>query len=235
MPYRRLPNTDQARVRALNAAVNKGDRSDIRQLPFTLHVLSESRNFLKRFEVAHSYYTNCYEAQVNESGKHQANVKIARLYLSHFIQVLHMCIARGEIKAEVKRFYGIAIDVTTLPDLTSEANMVEWSKKIVEGEQKRVAMGGVPIYNPTIARVKVHCDLFIQSYEKQKALQALTNKSLEELSAMRSRADELILSIWNCVEEKFQNISVAEERLTKCREYGLIYYYRTGERQPQLF
>ena len=235
MPYRRLPNTDQARVRALKAAVSKGDKSDIRQLPFTIHMLSESRNFLKRFEVAHGYYTKCYENQVSESGKHQANVKIARLYLSHFIQVLHMCIARGEIKSDTKRYYGIAIDVTTLPDLTSEASMVEWSKKIVDGEKKRISMGGVPIYNPTIARVKVHCDLFIESYEKQKALQALTNKSLEALSALRERADELILNIWNSVEEKFQEISVAEDRLTRCREYGLIYYYRTGEKQPQLF
>lgn len=235
MPYRRLPNTDQARVRALKAAVSKGDKSDIRQLPFTIHMLSESRNFLKRFEVAHGYYTKCYENQVSESGKHQANVKIARLYLSHFIQVLHMCIARGEIKSDTKRYYGIAIDVTTLPDLTSEASMVEWSKKIVDGEKKRISMGGVPIYNPTIARVKVHCDLFIESYEKQKALQALTNKSLEALSALRERADELILNIWNSVEEKFQEISTAEDRLTRCREYGLIYYYRTGEKQPQLF
>ena len=140
-------------------------------------------------------YTKCYENQVSESGKHQANVKIARLYLSHFIQVLHMCIARGEIKSDTKRYYGIAIDVTTLPDLTSEASMVEWSKKSVDGEKKRISMGGVPIYNPTIARVKVHCDLFIESYEKQKALQALTNKSLEALSALRERADELILNI----------------------------------------
>ena len=235
MPYRRLPNTDQARVRALKAAVSKGDKSDIRQLPFTIHMLSESRNFLKRFEVAHGYYTKCYENQVSESGKHQANVKIARLYLSHFIQVLHMCIARGEIKSDTKRYYGIAIDVTTLPDLTSEASMVEWSKKIVDGEKKRISMGGVPIYNPTIDRVKVNCELVIESYERKKELQALTNKSLEALSALRERADELILNIWNSVEEKFQEISTAEDRLTRCREYGLIYYYRTGEKQPQLF
>ena len=75
MPYRRLPNTDQARVRALKAAVVKGDNSNIRQLPFSINTLSEARNFLKRFEIAHNYYTKCYEAQVAESGKHQANVK----------------------------------------------------------------------------------------------------------------------------------------------------------------
>ena len=70
---------------------------------------------------------------MHEIGKKKANVTIARLYWSLFIQLLHMCIASGEIKSDTKRYYAIAIDVTTLPDLTSEASMVEWSKKIVDG------------------------------------------------------------------------------------------------------
>lgn len=73
--------------------------------------------------------------------------------------------------------------------------MVDWGKKIIEGERRRTSQGGVPIYNPTIAKVKVHYDIFVDSYEKQRALQALTNRSLEELSSMRARADELILDI----------------------------------------
>ena len=104
--------------------------------------------------------------------------------------------------------------------------MVDWGKRIIEGERRRTSQGGVPIYNPTIAKVKVHYDIFVDSYEKQRALQALTNRSLEELSSMRARADELILDIWNQVEEKFQNVFPNEARLDKCRDYGLIYYYR---------
>ena len=111
--------------------------------------------------------------------------------------------------------------------------MVDWGKKIIEGERRRTSQGGVPIYNPTIAKVKVHYDIFVDSYEKQRALQALTNRSLEELSSMRARADELILDIWNQVEEKFQNVFPNEARLDKCRDYGLIYYYRTGEKQSE--
>lgn len=235
MPYRRLPNTDQARVRALKAAVTKGDNSNIKQLPFSINTLSEARNFLRRFETAHTYYAKCYESQVNESAKHQANVKMSRLYISHFIQVLHMCIARGEIKVDFKRFYGLPLDVSNLPDLTSELSMIDWGRRIVDGEKNRISQGGIPIYNPTIAKVKVHYDLFLESHERQKALQGLTNKSLDELSALRARADELILEIWNCVEAKYQDIEVSHDRLNKCREFGLIYYYRTGERQPQLF
>ena len=36
MPYRRLPNTDQARIRALKAAVGKGDVYNVSELAITL-------------------------------------------------------------------------------------------------------------------------------------------------------------------------------------------------------
>ena len=43
MPYRRLPNTDQARVRALKAAVEKGEMYNVRDLAITLKTLFEAR------------------------------------------------------------------------------------------------------------------------------------------------------------------------------------------------
>ncbi|MBX9190192.1 hypothetical protein HCG69_19310 [Bacteroides sp. K03] len=233
MPYRRLPNTDQARIRALKSAVGKGDVYNVSELAISLNTLSEARNFLSKFEVAHNYYIQCYNNQVKESPKHQSNVKTARLYISHFIQVLNLSVLRSEVKPIHKKIYCLPVDNYNVPDLTSEVAMVEWGKRIIEGERKRTSQGGVPIYNPTIAKVKVHYDIFVDSYERQKALQVLTNRSLEGLAAMRTRADELILDIWNQVEEKFRNISPNELRLDRCRDYGVIYYYRTGEKQPE--
>ena len=217
----------------LKSAVGKGDVYNVNELAISLNTLSEARNFLSKFEIAHNYYAQCYDNQVKESPKHQSNVKTARLYISHFIQVLNLSVLRSEVKPIHKKLYCLPIDNYNVPDLTSEAAMVEWGKRIIEGERKRTSQGGVPIYNPTIAKVKVHYDIFVDSYERQKALQVLTNRSLEGLATMRTRADELILDIWNQVEEKFRNISPNELRLDKCRDYGVIYYYRTGEKRPE--
>ena len=105
-------------------------------------------------------------------------MKTARLYISHFIQVLNLAVLRDEIKTwRIKNIYGLP-EANVVPDLLSEAALVEWGKKIIEGEQQRTAQGGIPIYNPTIARVKVHYDIFLDSYERQKNYQALTNRSL---------------------------------------------------------
>ena len=69
MPYRRLPNTDQARVRALKAAVEKGDVYNVRDLAISLKTLFEARNFLLKFEAAQIYYTQCYDSQSQASGE----------------------------------------------------------------------------------------------------------------------------------------------------------------------
>ena len=231
MPYRRLPNTDQARIRALKVAINKGCGVNVREIPFSLNVLSEARNFLQRFEVAHRYYTNCYEDQIKGSGKHQNNAKMARMYITHFIQVLNMAVMRSEIHASKKELYDLPVDSYNLPDLNTDALLAEWGAKIIEGERKRTAAGGVPIYNPTIAKVKVHYDIFMTTYEKQKALQTLTAKSLHALNQMRAKADELILHIWTELEGKYADVLPNDQRLAKCREFGVIYYYRTGEKR----
>ncbi len=158
---------------------------------------------------------------------------MARLYVSHFIQVLNLAVIRSEVRAVHKAYYGLPGDSTNVPDLSTETALVEWGRKIIDGEAKRTSQGGIPIYNPTIAKVRVHYDIFTDSYDRQKNLQALTARSLESLSAMRTTADELILDIWNQVEKKFEDVSPNEKRLDLCRDYGLIYYYRTGEKRKE--
>ena len=230
MPYRRLPNTDQARIRALKAAIVKGRSfGDAETSVVSLKTWTDSRNFLQNFEAAHNYYVQCYSEQSKASSKHQANVKMARLYVSHFIQVLNLAILRDEIKPKLKKLYGLP-EANIVPDLLSESSLIEWGRKVIDGEQLRISQGGVPIYNPTIARVKVYYDIFLDSYEQQKGYQAKTAHSLERLASLRGKADELILDIWNQVEHYFSDVTPNTLRLDKCRDYGLIYYYRPTEK-----
>ncbi|MDE6347780.1 MAG: hypothetical protein K2L60_03765, partial [Bacteroides sp.] len=216
MPYRRLPNTDQARIRALKAVVVKGDLYNIYDLAVSLKALTDARNFLIRFEAAQAYYADCFERQARAGRKHQAHVKMARLYISHFIQVLNLAVIRSEVRVAHKEYYGLEVKNHTVPDLSSESALAEWGRKIVDGESKRITQGGIPIYNPTIAKVRVHYDIFMDSYEKQKNLQSLTARSLDVLASMRAEADRLILDLWNQIEKKFEEVTPNEKRLDLC-------------------
>lgn len=227
MPYRRLPNTDQARIKSLRMLLEKeGDYPSV----VSFSALSKAQKFLPRFEMAHAYYRQCFENQSKSGKKFQLLAKNARMYVSHFIQVLQLAIIRSEIKEECKAVYKLPMEGSGVPDLSSDTAVLEWGKNIIAGENERLRHGGIPIYNPTIAKVAVHYDLFKDAYETQKNLQLITSRSLEKLASMRGQADEIILDIWNQVEARFGNLP-AGSRLDKCREYGLIYYYRTGEKK----
>lgn len=231
MPYRRLPNTDQARIRAMEKLLEKVGMISVSEMAVSLNTISKIRGLLNRFRRLSEYYKDCFDNQSKASRKHQEDTKLARLYISHFIQVLNLAALRMEIKPAQKNYYGLQPNVHNVPDLISEAALMEWGEKIIVGEMKRTSEGGIPIYNPTIAKVKVRYDIFVESNERQKNLQRLTAESLEDVTLMRPQVDELILDAWNQIEDYYKDMPDVDKRLDLCREYGIVYYYRAGEKK----
>lgn len=231
MPYRRLPNTDQARIRAMEKLLEKVGMISVSEMAVSLNTISKIRGLLNRFRRLSEYYKACFDNQSKASRKHQENTKLARLYISHFIQVLNLAALRMEIKPAQKNYYGLQPNVHNVPDLISETALMEWGEKIIVGEMKRTSEGGIPIYNPTIAKVKVRYDIFVESNERQKNLQRLTAESLEDVTLMRPQVDELILDAWNQIEDYYKDMPDVDKRLDLCREYGIVYYYRAGEKK----
>ncbi len=228
MPYRRLPNTDSARIRALKIAYQKGKNTHPQELAFSQATFSKVELFIHSYEKAIAHYKAAYDTQVERSRDYQQLVKKARLYLSHFIQVVNMAIARGELPATVREMYGMDIDESKLPTLNTEKDLIDWGKKIIEGEMQRTRKGMSPITNPTIAVVKVRYDQFLEAHNYQKVLQQNTQRMLSQLNDLRVKADEIILNIWNEVEEHFKDLP-DDERREKAAEYGVVYVYRKNE------
>ena len=154
------------------------------------------------------------------------------MYVVHFLQVFSMAVMRGEIARAKRAYYGLAVEDDSLPTITLESAVLEWSKKIVEGERKRQGEGGVPIYNPTMGRVSVACDLFKDMYDKQQRLQQNTAEALQRVAAMRAQCDEIILAVWQEIEAAFASFE-GEERLAKCAKYGIIYYTRRNRKKKE--
>ena len=230
MPYRRLPNTDQARLRALRTAILQADKLSYGDQVVVYKTIHEAKTYLSSFEKQLSQYQQTLESQISANKRYQQIVHNARLYLSHFIQVFNLSVIRGDIKKEHKLFYQLDPNVHTVPDLSTEAALIHWGKCIIDGENERLRNGGLPIYNPTIAKVKVHYEVFKEYKSTQKLHQSSTNRIWEELVSMRAKGDEIILDIWNQVEAKYKD-EKPYSRLMKCQSYGLIYYYRKGEKE----
>jgi hypothetical protein len=227
MPYRRLPNTDNARIKALKTAIQKHN-SIFGQGVITLNI-HKLELMLRNFEGAQIRYKDSLEVQASANMKFQKLIKNARLYVSHFIQVFNFCVIRSEIKKETKRFYGIDPDNFTVPDLTGNNSLLYWGENIIKGEQARIAQGGAPIYNPSIARVKVVFSQFKDAYFAQKTYQNTTARLQESLSQQREDIDDTLAVLWNQIEGAFANLP-AKERMERCKEYGVVYYLRKEEK-----
>lgn len=228
MPYRRLPNTDQARVRALKAALEISRKVNSFDLAFSFSLLQRLEAFLPHYELAIKNQRQAFSQQSIKSKEYNEKLRKARLYVSHFIQVLNFTIIRGELKPEVREFYGLKKGSKSAPSLLQDVSVIEWGEKMIKGEQERTRMGGNPIYCPSIALVRVNCENFKQAFNFQKTLQNNTHRFSEKVAEYRSEADQLILSIWNEVEAKFNDFS-DEIRREKCAQYGIVYVWRKGE------
>ena len=230
MPYRRLPNTHVARLRALKIAVDKALSLDFHDRAIQPATFEQARSMVKQYETLLVQYQDSYAARTTANKIYMNNLQKARMYISHFIQVLNLSVIRGEIKKEQKLLYGLDPHQHIVPDLSTEEYLLEWGKKIIEGEQKRMANGGFPIYNPAINKVKVHYDIFCEHQRQHAFHMQNTERVHGDLEPLRAQADEIILNIWNLVEDYYKD-QLPYAKMMKCQLYGVIYYYRKGERK----
>jgi hypothetical protein len=228
MPYRRLPNTDTSRIKAMKTALEKGKELPPNKLAFSSKTIVNLQNFLPLFEHNFQLYRNALASQNKKSKDYNDTLKKARIYLTHFIRVMNMAIFRGDLPAETRAFYGLATDESTVPSLTSENELMNWGRRIIEGEEFRIKKGGSPITNPTIAVVKVRFENFFEAWTYHNTLAKRTVDYTEKNCRLRKEADEIILQLWNEIENT-HNALPEEIRKTLSEEYGLVYFYRKGE------
>ncbi len=228
MPYRRLPNTDAARIKAMKTALAKGRELPPNKLAFSSKTFVRLQKFIPLYENNIQLYRQTTAAQNKKSRDYYEIIKKARVYLTHFIRVMNMAVVRGELPAETRAFYGLATDDSTVPPLNSESELLSWGRRIIEGEEFRIRKGGSPITNPTIAVVKVRFEKFIEAWTFHNTLAKRTNDYIEKNNTYRKEADEIILQLWNEIEDFC--IALPEDiRMNECEEYGMVYFYRKNE------
>ncbi len=228
MPYRRLPNTDQARLRALKTAVQRAAESDFTEQVLPYRLTTEAENCLLKYENTVSQYVANFDSKVDANKKYKKIVQNTRMYISHFIQVLNFAVLRGEIKKEQKRLYHLSENSYVLPDLSTEDDLLLWGKNIIEGETARMGEGGIPINCPAVNKLKVHYDMFKESQMNQSMHRMSAIRLAENIDKLREDADRIILQIWNTVENHYSR-RLPYDRMRSCENYGLKFYYRPHE------
>ncbi len=231
MPYRRLPNTDVARLKALKAAIDKAAQLELSMLAFDSRYIHPLRNFHQELESYKYQQTQSWRKLVDQNKQFQLIIEKTRLYLTHFIQVLNMSIAREELTPETRKYYGLDPSDQKIPKMISNEDLFNSGKQIIEGETKRIRTGGTPLMNPTIGKVKVWYDKFKDLYHSQQIANKTYQRVNQQLIDARRKSDALIPIIWNEIEEHYSDHPDDEKR-NLCEEYGIVYVFRKNEKVP---
>ena len=233
MPYRRLPNTDSARYKALQKALQKGKELPPFKLAFSQSTYQKIISFLPLYEKTMLRLKGAMQVQAERNLDYLPHVKKVKMYISHFIQVVNMAIQRCELPLSILEDYKLSEYGCKVPPMNSEDEICNLGRNLIERETARIRKGLPPVTNPTIALVKVWYEKFLDAYQDQKNLQLSTCRAQKELAGIRPQADEIILHIWNEVENSFKDLPDDLKR-EKASEYGLIYVYRKTELPSQM-
>ncbi len=231
MPYRRLPNTDNARLKALHAAFRKGKDLPPFKLAFSQGTFSKIQSLISSYEHALSENKTSYNLQIDKNKDYHKHARKARLYVSHFIQVINLAIVRGDLPASTRSYFGMDEDEKKLPSLQTDEELLEWGHKLIEGEKERRNASLTAITNPSIAVVKVFFDRFLEVYNMQNSLKKRSQRAQTDINEKRAAVDSVIQQLWNEVEETFKDLP-EELRREKAAEYGVVYVYRKNEIGP---
>lgn len=228
MPYRRLPNTDSARLKSIKAAYEKGKELPPFKLAFSANSFRNMQKVLPQFESAIYEHKNSLNIQAEKNKEYQRRLKKVRIYISHFIQVVNLAIVRGDLLPDTRNYFGLEEEEKKVPNLITEEDVIHWGQKLIEGEQKRRNMGMNPITNPTIAVLKVHFDKFLEYHNYQQSLKNRSMRAQDQLNEKRAKVDSVIQQLWNEVESTFSELP-EELRREKATDYGLVYVFRKNE------
>jgi hypothetical protein len=228
MPYRRLPTTDKARTRALDAALQKAAFKN-GKVAISSKTIEELQTVKSKFENMLRHYEMNIQIQAEKNHEYKAAMDKARMYVSHFIQVLYLTSERGEINGGIK-YYGLDDFDGKVPPLNTEEEILYWGQKVVEGEQKRIQSGGSAIYNPSIALVRIKVEEFKDAAIFQNNLKRNTTRTYNSMQELRKTTNDFICQLWNEVEEGI-TADLPKHKRQIAQEYGLVYIFRRKEKK----
>lgn len=234
MPYRKLPNSLPAVIRALKTAreewkitASPADRAISAEQWVQLDEANASGLLNKLIKEASDVDLAQAAQAPLTSALAQAAAKTT-MYVSHFHQVLDLGITRGTFAAGARSYYGRDITASTIPDLTTYDAVAEAAEKIATGEAARKSAEGtthLPMCLPSAAEVTTVAAQFAALLQQGNQAQEFTDKQRGELNALYPAAQQLAVDIYDTVEFFYRKETDSGTFRTKCARWGVVYIY----------
>ncbi len=219
---RRLPQSNRTRQIALGKAKLKADNPGVNGNFLT----TSTNNRLTAIESAYNdaaLQVQAAEAALgNNTLAKNAALAPVRMYTSHFLQVFNLGAERGDYPKGDRAYYGMNIENPVLPPLRTDSDVYQAAGQVIEGDALRIAAGGAPMANPTVAQVQARLTAFNPLMIAESNLKDALDAKQEALEALNAEADKVIKKVWDEV-ETFYNEEATESLRANAREWGVVY------------
>lgn len=229
MPYRSLPDSDPSRIAALDALAAKAAGTAIDLRPYPADLQAELDILHPHFKAEAAQAGTALSAQTTASTQATLDFLALHMLISHFIQVFNLAVARGVFPREARAYYQLDTASSSLPTLSSRADVIRWADRLATGETARLNAGAtLAMSNPGISDIQTARAAYILSSASQSHAKDAYDHEQEDVAALRPSIDALILDIWDHIEFTYRKDDGPSLR-RKCREWGILYIPRPDE------
>ena len=219
---RQLPRSSNSRYGALQAAKQKKDSVAAAAKAITAATETRLDAVTTQYGTAQNTLHVAKAQSVLSTQQKMTLLVKQQLLNSHYIQVFNMHIEQGIYPAAHRAFFGIDTNSVAVPSNSAEADILQLSQNIINGEPNLIAAGGAAIPFPlktTIATAlaALQAKLIDQSNKKD-----ATDKAQEAIEKLNTEVDAVIKKVWDEV-ETFFNEEPTESLRRKSREWGVVY------------
>jgi hypothetical protein len=145
-----------------------------------------------------------------------------KMHNSHFLQVFDFGIDRKVFPKEHRPFYHLDMNSKALPQMNTDAEIIQVGEWIIEGEAQRIIAGGAAMAMPTAVQVGAKLTAAKNAIDTQSTKKDAYDDAQEVVADLRVDADKVILSVWDEVEATY-NSEPIESKRRHAREWGVVY------------
>lgn len=230
MPTRRLPRNNSERSTALNRAKERKDApsTDPLQIPYTAATISKLDIIQPDYKLKVAKVASALSLQTETTAVVSKARIMAGYFVADMLEAMQRAVRRELFLPSARAYYQLPVGESTIPSMRTEAEVLEWGEKTIEGETNRVLAGGIPIGFPLLSEVEAAFGTFKDANLLQAERKTLYDNAQQAVLDQNIEVDKLILKLWNETETFFDEGDKPSMR-RKAREWGVVYVPSQGE------
>jgi hypothetical protein len=238
MPFRKLPISDSDMTVAMQKLINAYDLRVTNQpdplkrvQAFSAETYDLLTGLLSVFEKEIRERTSALVEKTSANRPKVIAKNKLKKVVDHFIMVLNLAIDREVYTPHIRALYGLDMNQKNRPLIYSHNDITMFALKIIGGETIRIAQGGLPMQNPSLADVQAAYDEYISLWKTDSSRKSNFYLQREDVKHLRKQVRAAIREAWDEIEFFFRKNALPSLR-SKARNWGVEYGIRKGKEKP---